>query len=114
MSLKSPSTQEEIITHSFNGHDFLRPNDTIRCTGCHKGHMFVGEQAFSARANLARLAVASASSEINTFYYGAHRVKAYISLFSKGCFGVLGLTCSSEVTEAEESRINCCRRGTCM
>jgi hypothetical protein len=74
MSLETPNGTEQVVTHSFNGHDYLRPNATIQCTGCHKGHMFQSNLAFAAEANLARLATASASSQINTFYNAAFRI----------------------------------------
>jgi hypothetical protein len=74
MSPQEPDMREQTVTHSFNGHDYLRPDDTIRCTGCHKGHMIKREQVYNVRANLARLAVASASSERDRFFNGAHRI----------------------------------------
>ncbi len=62
------------LTHTFNGHDYLRPDAVIECKGCHKGHMFRPELLADAQANLSRLAIASSSSEPNQFYGGAWRV----------------------------------------
>ncbi len=66
------------LTHSFNGHDYLRPDDgltsqAIQCTGCHLGHMMQPELATEAQANLSRLALATASSERVPFFEGAWR-----------------------------------------
>lgn len=74
MSLKLPGQAGESLTHSFNGHDYLRPNATIQCAGCHRGHMVRPDLAKEAKPNLARLATATASSQRNGFYEGAHRV----------------------------------------
>jgi hypothetical protein len=74
MSLQQPLGTEQTVTHSFNGHDYLRPNAVINCTGCHKGHMFQPNFSFAAQANLSRLAVASASSQVDPFYTAAFRV----------------------------------------
>ena len=73
MSLLRPNGLGNSITHSFNGHDYLRPDDVIQCSGCHKGHMMQPDLAMEAQANLSRLAVASASSEIEPFFAGAWR-----------------------------------------
>ena len=73
MSLLRPNAPGNSITHSFNGHDYLRPDDVIQCTGCHKGHMMQPDLAMEAQANLSRLAVATASSEIVPFFAGAWR-----------------------------------------
>ncbi len=61
------------ITHTFNGHDYLRPNTEISCSGCHKGHMFDAHAAQKARVNLMQLATATASSEHDHFRTGAWR-----------------------------------------
>lgn len=74
MSLVRPNGLGNWVTHSFNGHDYLRPDDVIQCSGCHKGHMMQPELAMEAQANLARLAVATASSEPKPFLAGAWRV----------------------------------------
>ncbi len=70
----SPGQKERSVVHSFNGHDFLRPHNTIQCTGCHKGHMLRPELVMQAQSNLARLAKASASSHREPFAEGAHRI----------------------------------------
>jgi hypothetical protein len=64
---------EDGVLHSFDGHDYLRPHNQARCTGCHRGHMMAGE-FMKAKSNLARLAKASASSEPKPFLEGAHRI----------------------------------------
>jgi hypothetical protein len=74
MSPKLSNQPGESLVHSFNGHDYLRPNATVHCAGCHRGHMMQPDLVKAARPNLARLAVASASSQRNTFLQGAHRV----------------------------------------
>jgi hypothetical protein len=89
MSLTSPNGTEQTVTHSFNGHDYLRPGAVIQCTGCHKGHMFQPGLSFSAEANLARLAKASASSQINPFYNAAFRINDLRAGNSNGAFGWL-------------------------
>jgi len=74
MSLVRPDGLGRSVTHSFNGHDYLRPDSVIHCSGCHKGHMMQPDLAMEAQANLSRLAVASASSEPVPFFAGAWRV----------------------------------------
>lgn len=73
MSLARPNGLGNWVTHSFNGHDYLRPDDVIHCSGCHKGHMMQPELATEAQTNLSRLAVTSASSEPVPFFAGAWR-----------------------------------------
>jgi len=73
MSLMRPNGLGNSLTHTFNGHDYLRPDDVINCSGCHKGHMMQPELATEAQANLARLAVTSTSSEPRPFFAGAWR-----------------------------------------
>jgi len=78
MSLARPNGFGNSLTHSFNGHDYLRPDDGLashatHCSGCHKGHMMQPELATEAQANLSRLAVATASSEPKPFFAGAWR-----------------------------------------
>ena len=73
MSLVRPNGLGNSVTHTFNGHDYLRPDDVIQCSGCHKGHMMQPELATEAQANLSRLAVATASSEPKPFFAGAWR-----------------------------------------
>ncbi len=79
MSLIRPNGLGNSLTHTFNGHDYLRPDDGLashatQCSGCHKGHMMQPELAEEAQANLSRLAVATASSEPKPFFAGAWRV----------------------------------------
>ena len=73
MSLKRSHGRGYSLPHSFNGHDYLRPDTEIHCAGCHKGHMIQHDAAMDARANLSRLATAMASSEPMPFFYGAWR-----------------------------------------
>jgi len=78
ISLARPNGLGNSLTHSFNGHDYLRPDDglashAIQCAGCHKGHMMQPELAMEAQTNLSRLAVATASSEPKPFFAGAWR-----------------------------------------
>ncbi len=78
ISLVRPNGLGNSLTHSFNGHDYLRPDSGLashatQCSGCHKGHMMQPELAEEAQANLSRLAVASASSEPVPFFAGAWR-----------------------------------------
>ena len=73
MSLARPNGLGNSVTHTFNGHDYLRPDDVIQCAGCHKGHMMQPELAMEDQANLSRLAVATASSEPKPFFAGAWR-----------------------------------------
>jgi len=74
ISPKRPRGRGYSLTHTFNGHDYLRPNDVIHCTGCHKGHMLRPELAMEAKTNLARLGTASSSSEQHPFDFGAWRI----------------------------------------
>lgn len=73
MSLTQPNGPGTSVTHSFNGHDYLRPDDVIQCTGCHKGHMLRPDEAMEAQANLARLATTVSSTEPRPFFAGAWR-----------------------------------------
>jgi hypothetical protein len=91
MSLKLPKQPGESLVHSFNGHDYLRPNATLHCAGCHKGHMMQPDLAKEARPNLARLAVADASSQRNAFYEGAYRVNDLRLSNSTGAFSWMTL-----------------------
>ncbi len=86
LSRKNSFGRGRWITHSFNGHDYLRPGTTINCSGCHKGHMFRPELVTEAKANLSRLAVATASSEPIPFYGGAWRVNDLRPAGRKGAF----------------------------
>jgi hypothetical protein len=63
----------ESRTASF-AHPSLRPGEQVECVGCHRGHMIQPENASEAQSNLARLAVASASSQEDAFYRAAWRV----------------------------------------
>jgi hypothetical protein len=72
------------ITHTFNGHDYLRPNDVIHCTGCHKGHMMNPELAEEAKTNLSRLAKAEASSEWNPHFSGSWRINDFLASDKEG------------------------------
>jgi hypothetical protein len=86
MSLTGLHGTEQVITHSFNGHDYLRPGAVIRCAGCHKGHMLRPDIVFTDEANLARLAVASASSQADPFYTAAFRVNDMRAAQANGAF----------------------------
>ena len=74
ISPKRPRDRGYSLTHTFNGHDYLRPNDVIHCAGCHKGHMLRPVLAMEAKTNLARLSIASSSSEQHPFNFGAWRI----------------------------------------
>lgn len=74
LSLKRPDGAGRWITHSFNGHDYLRPGHQIHCAGCHKGHMFQPELAMEAETNLSRIAIATASDKFRPFFSGAWRI----------------------------------------
>jgi len=62
------------ITYMFDN-DYLRPNKSFTCTGCHLGHMVEPGESFRARPNVARFAEASASSAENGFLNAPWRVK---------------------------------------
>ena len=75
------------VDHSWNGHDFLRPNTAFHCTGCHVGHMMPAQEAMAARPNLARLAEASASTTADSFWLGAWRVNDLRKSVKEGAYG---------------------------
>ncbi|THB75016.1 MAG: hypothetical protein D3926_21060 [Desulfobacteraceae bacterium] len=80
MSTRRPWGKGVSLTHTFNGHDYLRPGTEITCAGCHKGHMFDPDAARNARVNLSQQARASASGEHEPFWAGAWRVNdGYLS-----------------------------------
>lgn len=70
------------------GHDWFRPGQEAHCSGCHKGHMIRPDLALQAQTNLARVAVASASSTRveHEFYVGAARVNDLHLVRRRGAF----------------------------
>ena len=56
-------------------HDYLRPGQIAECVGCHRGHMVNADVTLrEGKTNFARLAVATASSSLDTYNNAAFRV----------------------------------------
>jgi hypothetical protein len=69
----TPGQEGETVT-AFFSHELGRPGEAVQCTGCHLGHRIHPDLNHYARANIARLATATASSSRSAFFNGAHRL----------------------------------------
>lgn len=66
-------------------HDYFRPGQIAECVGCHRGHMVNPDLTLrEGKTNLARLAVATASSSLDTSNNAAFRVNDNRLSDSKG------------------------------
>lgn len=74
LSPVAPGVVGELRTAS-HGPIVARPGATVQCVGCHIGHMAAAEPTLeAAQTNIARLASATASSALDSFYRSAWRV----------------------------------------
>jgi hypothetical protein len=68
------SGQEGETITAFFSTELSRPGEAVQCTGCHLGHRIHPDLNHYARANIARLAEATASSSRSDFFNGPFRL----------------------------------------